>query len=204
MPADPLAPTHPRPNRLPWVLAALGVLVVTVALFLLLDPFGDEELSRAEFLAQGDEICTEAHEAFTELQGETPATAREAVDLTEQLIGIAEDERDEIDELNGPSELDDEVDAYLSARAEGIDLLHRGLDAAEDDDGAAYAASQAKVAAQQLERQELAEAVGFDECSRPLVNRQELARQAETPLGSDPSAPPTVANPPGFPSPGEN
>jgi hypothetical protein len=204
MPADPLAPTHPRPNRLPWALAGLGVLAVMAALFLLLDPFGDEELSRAEFLDEGDEICTEAHEAFTELQDKTPATAREAVDLTQQLINIAEDERGEIDDLNGPSDLDDELDAYLSAREEGIDLLHRGLDAAEADDGSAYAASQAKVAAQQLKRLDLAEAVGFTECSRPLVDRSELARQAESPAANDPAAPPTVANPPGFRSPGEN
>ena len=204
MPADPLAPTHPRPSRLPWVLAGVGVIAVMVALFLLLDPFGDEELSRAEFLAQGDEICADAHEAFAELQGKTPATAGEAVDLTEQLINIAEDERDEIDDLNAPGDLDDEVDVYLSARQEGIDLLHRGLDAAEDDDGQEYAASQAKVAAQQLERLELAEAVGFEECSRPLVDREELARQAKAPASSDPAAPPTVANPPGFPSSGEN
>jgi hypothetical protein len=203
MPADPLAPTHPRPSRLPWVLAGLAVIVAMVALFLLLDPFGDEELSRAEFLAEGDEICTEAHGAFTELQDKTPATAREAVDLTEQLINVAEDERDAIDELNGPSDLDDEVDEYLSARQEGIDLLDRGLDAAEADDGDTYAASQAKVAAQQVERLKLALAVGFTECSRPLVDREELARQAEPPAGSDPSAPPTVANPPGFPSSGE-
>jgi hypothetical protein len=204
MPADPLAPTHPRPNRLPWVLAGLGAIAVMVALFLLLDPFGDEEISRAEFLAQGDEICAEAHEAFTELQAETPATAREAVDLTEQLINIAEDERDEIDDLNGPSELDDEVDAYLSAREDGIELLRRGLDAAEDNDGQAYAASQSKVAAQQLERLELAEAVGFTECSRPLIDREELARQSEPPATSDPTAPPTVPNPPGIPSSGGN
>ncbi len=185
------------------MLAGLAVIVATVALFLLLDPFGDEELSRAEFLAEGDEICTEAHDAFTELQDKTPATAREAVDLTEQLINVAEDERDAIDELNGPSDLDDEVDEYLSARQEGIDLLDRGLDAAEADDGDTYAASQAKVAAQQVERLKLALAVGFTECSRPLVDREELARQAEPPAGSDPSAPPTVANPPGFPSSGE-
>jgi hypothetical protein len=204
MPADPLAPTHPRPRRLPWVLAGIGVIVVMVALFLLLDPFGDDELSRAEFLTQGDEICTEAHEAFTDLQREAPATAREAVDLTEQLMNIAEDERDEIGDLNPPSDLDDKVDAYLSARDEGIDLLQRGLDAAEGDDGTGYAAAQAKLASQQLERRDLAESVGFTECSAPLVDREELARQAEQPLSTDPGAPPTVSNPPGFPSSGEN
>jgi hypothetical protein len=175
-----------------------------VALFLLLDPFGDDELSRAEFLSQGDEICAEARDAFTELQDEAPATAREAVDLTDQLVSISEDEQDELSELNGPGDLDDAMDAYLERREAGIDELRRGLDAAEADDGPAYASAQAKVADQQLERLELAQAVGFNECSRPLVDRSELARQAEPPSGSDPSAPPTVANPPGFPSSGEN
>lgn len=186
------------------MLAGAGAIAVTVALFLLLDPFGDEELSRADFLSQGDEICVEARDAFTELQAQTPATAREAVDLTDQLIGISEDEQDELSELNGPSDVDEAMGAYLSRRQEGIDELHRGLDAAEADDGQAYASAQAKVAAQQLERLDLARAVGFTECSRPLVERAELARQAEPPSSSDPSAPPTVANPPGFPSSGEN
>jgi hypothetical protein len=202
-PGDPLAPTHPRPKRTAWIAGGVGVVVVLVALFLLLDPFA-EELSREEFLAQGDEICTEAHEAFTDLQAEPPATAREAADLTGQLINISEDERDEIDDLNGPSDLDDEVDAYLSGREEGIDQLHRGLDAAESDDAQGYAAAQAKVAAQQMERLRLAQEVGFTECSRPLSDREELARQAELPPPADPTAPPTVANPPGFPSSGEN
>lgn len=176
---------------------------VLVALFLLLDPFGDE-LSRQEFLAQGDEICAEAHGAFTDLQDETPGTAAQAADLTGQLVNIAEDERDEIDDLEGPEDLEGEVDAYLSAREEGIDQLQRGLDAAEDADAGAYADAQAKLAAAQLKRQRAAQEIGFRECSRPLVDREELARQAEPPPSTDPTAPPTVANPPGFPSSGEN
>jgi hypothetical protein len=202
-PADPLAPTHPRPRRTAWIAGAVGVVAVLVALFLLLDPFADE-LSREEFLAQGDEICTEAHEAFTDLQDEPPTTSRDAADLTGQLINISEDERDEIDDLDGPDDIEAEVDTYLSGREEGIEQLHRGLDAAEDDEAQSYAAAQAKVAANQLERLRLAQAVGFTECSRPLTDREELERQAEPPASTDPTAPQTVANPPGFPSSGEN
>jgi hypothetical protein len=202
-PADPLAPTHPRPRRATWIAGGIGVAGVLVALFLVLDPFG-EELTREEFLAEGDEICAEAHEAFTDLQAETPATAATAADLTGQLVNIAEDERDEIDDLEGPDDLEGEVDSYLAARDEGIDQLQRGLDAAEDNDAGAYAAAQAKVAAAQLRRQRAAQQIGFRECSRPLVDREELERQAEAPQSTDPTAPPTVSNPPGFPSPGEN
>jgi hypothetical protein len=179
-PSDPLAPTHPRGRRFGWIVAGVALIGVLVAVFLLLDPSGGEELSREEFLAEGDEICAEAREAFTELQANVPTTAREAVDLTGQLVNISEDEQDELRELNAPSELE-EVDVYLSAREEGIELLRRGLDAAEDDDGQAYASAQARVAAQQTKRLELARAVGFTECSRPIVDRSELARQAQPP-----------------------
>ena len=181
-PPDPLGPTHPRRRRFGWIVAGVVALIgLLVALFLLLDSSGGEELSREEFLAEGDEICAEAREAFTELQDKVPTTAREAVDLTGQLVNISEDEQGELRELNAPNEVDEQVDAYLSAREEGIELLRRGLEAAEDDDGQAYASAQARVAAQQTQRLELARALGFTECSRPIVDRPELARQAEPP-----------------------
>jgi hypothetical protein len=200
-PGDPLAPTFPRRRRWGWAAAALAVVAVLVALFLLLDPFADE-LSSEEFLSRGDEICTEAHDAFKDLQGEAPTTAAEAAELTGKLIDISEDEVDEIRDLDRPSDLDDEVDSYLAAREDGIELLGDGREAAEDQDAGAYASAQAQVAADQLKRLKLAQAVGFTECSRPLVDREELAREAQPPETPSSSAPPTVANPPGFPSSG--
>jgi hypothetical protein len=200
-PGDPLAPTFPRRRRWGWGAAALGVIAVVVGLFLLLDPFADE-LSAEEFLSRGDEICEEAHDAFKDLQGEPPTTATEAAELTGKLIDISEDEVDEIRDLDRPSDLDDELDAYLAAREDGIDFLRQGKEGAEDQDAQAYAVAQSKVAAEQLKRLKLAQAVGFTECSRPLVAREELAREAESPASPSPSAPPTVANPPGFPSSG--
>lgn len=166
--------------------AGMGIAIVTligvlVALAALLDlgPFADEELSRAELIARGDEICERAHDAFVDLQAEPPQTAGEAEDLTDRLVGIAGDERDEVDELDGPDDLDELVDRYIDAREEGIDALEAGRDAAEADDADAYAEAQAEVASAQSDRRRLAREIGFRECSRPLED-----------LGSGGDAPP--------------
>jgi hypothetical protein len=149
-------------------IAALVGVIVALAALLDLGPFADEELSRAELIAAGDEICERAHEAFVELQDDQPRTAREAHDLTDQLVGIAEDERDEVADLDGPDDVDELVDRYLEARDEGIDALRAGRDAADDDDADAYSRAQAELASAQDERRRLARRVGFRECSRPL------------------------------------
>jgi hypothetical protein len=148
----------------------VGVLIALAAL-LDLGPFADEELSRADLIAQGDEICERAHEAFVELQDEQPQSARQAQDLMDRLVGIAEDEREEVAELDGPDDLDELVDQYLEARDEGIDALRAGRDAADDEDVDAYTEAKAEVSAAQDERRRLARRVGFRECSRPLELR---------------------------------
>jgi hypothetical protein len=189
-----------RPGkRARWAIAAAGVVaaVLIAAIVFDLGPFADE-LTEQDLIAKGDEICSEAHDAFTDLQQRPPTTARAAADLTEQLIHISEDELDQLRDLNAPAELDDELDRYLASREEAIDLMHDGLDAANDDDAFAYADAQAKIAAGQVERLKLARAVGFTECSRPLIDRELLAEQAETPTSPNPDAPPVVSNPPGF------
>ena len=128
------------------------------------------ELSRAELIAKGDEICERAHDAFREQQAEPPRTGREAAELTENLLGIAEDELDEIDDLNEPDELEDQLAGYLDARREGIDLIREGRDAAEDSDSSAYERAQGRLARTQHDpRYDLARELGFEVCSEPLV-----------------------------------
>jgi hypothetical protein len=165
-------PDEPR-KRARLAIAAAGLVavvavVVAVASLLDLGPFADE-LSREELIAEGNEICAEAQAAFADLQADPPTTAREAADLTEQLIGISEDELEEIGDLDAPAELDDELDRYLDARERGIELLRDGLEAARDEDATAYAEAQASVAEDQVERLKLAREVGFTECSRPAT-----------------------------------
>lgn len=168
-----MEPDEPR-RRARLAIAAAGLLAVVAAILVVtamlfaLGPFADE-LSREELIAEGNEICAEAQAAFADLQDEPPTTAREAADLTEQLIGISADELDEIRDLDGPADLDDELDRYLQAREQGIELLHQGLEAARDEDATAYAEAQANIAKDQVERLRLAREVGFTECSRPAT-----------------------------------
>jgi hypothetical protein len=152
------------------VAAVLGALVVVVALAALFDrgPFGDEDtasLSKGEFIAKGDQVCEQAHDQFADLQKKPPNSAEGAVTLTQNLVDISENELDQIRALDAPPEVQDALDRYLRAREQGIAALKRGLQAAQDRNARAYAKAQAEVAAGQVQRLKLAEAVGFTKCS---------------------------------------
>ena len=190
----------PPSNRIGVILSVCALLGVLVALAALLDvgPFADDELTVEEFIAQGDEICARAHDEFLDLQDDVvPRTPGDAAELTGALIEVAEEERDAIADLREPETLSAEVERYLEARKRGIEILEDGRAAAEDADPGEYERLQAELAATQIDpRFEIAGKIGFAECSKPLVDRDELRRQAEEPVATDPTAPPTVNNPP--------
>jgi hypothetical protein len=192
-------PPEGSPARRVLTVAAVAVLAVgvAIALVLLIDSGpGEEGLTRHELLVRGDRICRQAHRQFAHLQRQRPTTAVDAEQLTSTLIGIAENERDELSSLDGPDQLDAKVDRYLRARERGIELLHQGLEAAQQRDGAAYLDAQAKLARDQLERERIARRIGFTQCSRPITSEAELAEDARPPASSALNAPPRVNNPP--------
>jgi hypothetical protein len=164
-------PDQRRSRRSPLAAAGLGLaaIVVILALAAALDlgPFSDEngQLSRSEFISQGDEICRQDHDKFTELQSVKPANSTEAANLQEKLIAISETELDQIEGLDAPSDAQPALDRYLRAREQGITLLKKGLAAAERDDAFAYLQTRQQLAATQHRRTELAQQVGFRECS---------------------------------------
>ena len=165
-----MEPVRPA-GALAWV---VGIAAVLAALALLgavfdLGPFREPELGNGVLIARGDEICRRAHEAFVDVQRETPETAEEAADLTGRLIDIAEDETKEINALNGTQVFEAGIDEYLAAREEGIDAMRAGREAAANDDAQAYAQSQADLAASQRKRHQIARRIGFAVCSRPLA-----------------------------------
>ena len=152
---------------------AVGIAAVLLLVFALgavfhLGPFEREELSRGQLLALGDEICRRAHAAVEELQAKQPATPDQAAALTDQLISIAQDERDRIASLNGPPEFDDEIATYLQARDLGIDALRRGRQAAQSGRADVYESAQDELAETQRQRIQIARQVGFAECSRKV------------------------------------
>ena len=163
-------------DRRPLIEAAVwpvGAALALAAIFVLgamldLGPYRAEELSRGELIVRADQICAEANDAFADQQEKPPQTPEEAAELTDHLVGIAEDESEEIAELERPPEVEAELTAYLEARRIGIELLKEGRAAAEDADADAYEAAQAELDRTQPERWRIAREIGFSECSRPL------------------------------------
>jgi hypothetical protein len=149
---------------------ALAMLMLGAAALAGCGPLGDgDELSKAEFIAQGDEICKRGREQYLELQKDPPQSAAEAAELTRGLIKITETEIDDLRDLNAPPDSEDALEHYLDSREAGLRILEQGLAAAEDEDSEKYAEAQAQIARQQVDRARLAEKVGFSECSRPLT-----------------------------------
>jgi hypothetical protein len=149
-----------------------GAVAVTAASIALLAGCGGgdgEELTEEEFLTQGDEICKEGRAQFAELQKDPPQSAAESAELTRQLIEITEAEIEDLRDLNAPGDSQEALDEYLASREAGLEILERGLQAAEDEDATAYAEAQAQIARSQVDRARLAERVGFSECSQPLA-----------------------------------
>ncbi len=175
----------PRTNRTGLVAAILAAVALLAVLAIVFDlgPFADDEPSSAEFLAQGDEICAQAHDEFLEIQGSTPRTADDAAAQVEALIEVAEEERTGLSELESPASLDQGVADYLADREMGIAILRDGLEAARGDDPDAYEEAQAELASEQKKRQDTAQKLGFNRCSEPLVENSELERQAQPPTG---------------------
>ncbi len=173
----------PRTNRTGLAAGIIGALVLLAVLAIIFDlgPFADDDLSVAEFLAQGDDVCAQAHDEFLEIQDSTPRTAADAEEQVQALIEVAEEERDGLEGLNAPAELEDGLSDYLASRERGIRILQEGLGAARDDDAVAYETAQADLASEQAKRERIAQELGFNECSEPLVSEDELERQAQPP-----------------------
>lgn len=173
----------PRTSRTGLAAGIVGAVVLLAVLAIVLDlgPFADDDPSAGDFLSQGDEVCKQAHEEFLDIQGSAPRTAADAETQVEALIEVAEEERDGILDLGVPESLSEDVDAYIADRERGIGTLQDGLAAARDDDPTGYEEAQAELAAQQPERQKVAQKLGFNECSEPLVDPDELERQARPP-----------------------
>jgi hypothetical protein len=127
----------------------------------------ERQLSEAELVSQADEICRQGAESFAEIQSEPPGNASEALDQTEELVGVATDELNELRRLRPPQELRDPYDAYLEARRAALELLEAGRDAAAERDAEAYRQAKLEAIAGQRERLGLARAAGLKDCSNP-------------------------------------
>lgn len=127
---------------------------------------GEDEVSAEELVQKGDEICRLVDERFTEIQAEPLTSASVGAEQAGELLGVADEAQADLRDLGAPDELRDDYDRYLEEREKVSDLIERGREAAEDQDGDAFGEAQADVAAGAPERRRLARALGFKVCSQ--------------------------------------
>jgi hypothetical protein len=89
---------------------------------------GDKRLSRAEFLTQGNAICTAGQDKIDAAiaqefpnRDERPDPAKFRTLVNETLIPNVRQQLDDIDDLKPPKDLQDEVDEVLSAVRAALD-----------------------------------------------------------------------------------
>jgi hypothetical protein len=125
---------------------------------------GKQQVTAAELVQKGDQICSHELSAFGQIQDHPPANASNAADQTKELVKTAESASSQLSALEPPDELRAPLQSYLSARDRAVEQMKRGQDAAENQDSAAYGAAQAAVVHGAPQRKKLAEDVGFKVC----------------------------------------
>jgi hypothetical protein len=125
---------------------------------------GKHQVSAAELVQKGDQICRTEQSKFNQIQAHAPANASNAGDQTKELIGAAESASSQLGDLGPPDALRAPLESYLSARDRAVDQMKHGEDAAENQDSRAYGTAQATVVRTAPERRKLARAVGFKVC----------------------------------------
>ena len=122
-------------------LTVLGVGAVTALLLVACGSDGDE-LSEEEFLAQANETCEVGNQEIDQLfdeffettfSGEEPtedefrqAIEEEGEGLVDTLVSNVRGQIEDIRDLNGPSDLEDEVDPVLDEASEVVDGIADG------------------------------------------------------------------------------
>jgi len=150
-----------RPSISIPILIPLGLILLTGC------GGGKQQVSSAELVQKGDQICTDARDRFNQVQAEPPANASAAADQTSELIDELHAEVSDLRDLEPPEAQRPAYGRYLDAQDRTVDVFERGKDAADNQDSAAYGAAQAEVVKGAPERQKLAKALGFAVCSKP-------------------------------------
>jgi hypothetical protein len=141
--------------------AALFLSAVTIAC-----GAGKEQVTSAELVQKGDQICREEQSKFTEIQAAPLVNASDGADQAGALHDAAKSSIDSLRHLEPPQPQRAPYDRYLTAKENTLQYFDQGKEAADNQDGTGYSAAEAAVARGAPERARLAKALGFKVCSQ--------------------------------------
>ena len=127
---------------------------------------GKEQVTAAELVQKGDQICREQQRKFSEIQAAPLVNASDGGDQAEALGDAAKDSLGDLRHFEPPSPQRAAYDRYLDAKDNALQYFDQAKDAADDLNGRAYSAAQTAEAAGAPERAQLAKALGFKVCSQ--------------------------------------
>ena len=127
---------------------------------------GKEQVTAAQLVQKGDQICREQQRKFTEIQAAPLVNASDGGDQAEALGDAAKNSLDDLRHFEPPQAQRVAYDRYLDAKDNALQYFDQAKDAADDLNGRAYSAAQTAEAAGAPERAQLAKALGFKDCSQ--------------------------------------
>lgn len=145
--------------------AVLAAVAVGVAVAGCGESKGSDRLSKEDYLKRADAVCTAYDHRLEELP--EPKTIEGVVTLADEAKPVAERGLAELRKLRPPTDLQEDVDAWLAlnqANVDAIDDLRKA--AAASDEAAARAVSQRAVENEQ-KADALAKRIGLEECAAP-------------------------------------
>jgi hypothetical protein len=125
-------------------------------------------LNKAQLIKKGDEICADSRNTYVGYihEPQFPNEKYESgVAFSNLLVGISGKAVRRFNALKPPASMEKEFDAYVAAQEEVAQWDKDALAAAKSEDEPAYLEARNENFDTEGERQELAEAVGFKECS---------------------------------------
>jgi hypothetical protein len=123
---------------------------------------GDDRLSREELVEEGDAICVEYESRVDEIEEiQGPDDVERYVDEARPVI---EEGTDELDALTPPEELEDDYDRWISLTREGVASLDELEAAAAAGDAEGLQEIVESLDDSEAEADSLAQEIGFQEC----------------------------------------
>ncbi len=128
--------------------------------------FQSQALAASQLIAAGDAICAQSQETFKSLAPRFPNGEEEPDPAySEELVGISTRAVAEFKALTPPAGLAKDYESYVKAQERVKKLDEQALRAAEKGHEKQYLDAREKRDEGQVERHELAQAIGFEVCS---------------------------------------
>jgi len=115
--------------------------------------------------ADAERICAGVTEGFEQAQAEVPRSFEQAEELMLALSELATEGQAALAAITPPPQSAAAYASYLEGRAEVVELIDRGLAAAQEEDGEAYQEAREEVGVDARLRRQLAVQAGLSECA---------------------------------------